>query len=170
MSQIAWGNYLWEFMHYMSFKYPEHADASQRAGTLAFLRSLVHVIPCDVCKAHYSTHIGKSLSEEDVTGRTALVAWVASLHNDVNKSLNRSQWNLDRVKQKYEHKTCDCGAPSGAPAPQACGLNRVIHRKRGHVLRAIFVILVVVLLLTLAIFACTRPRRTAAFVTRGALI
>jgi hypothetical protein len=55
-----------------------------------FYRSLEHVIPCPICRAHYSQALKDKPVEDVVKSRDALVQWLFDLHNTVNQQLGKS--------------------------------------------------------------------------------
>lgn len=77
---------------------------------LAFLWSVGHVLPCKRCRAHYEAYMQahlKGASAAALHDRTSLSSFVVGLHNDVNRRLQRSELEYERVRYEYE---VDCEA------------------------------------------------------------
>lgn len=95
MAPTVWGPIFWATMHIVSLGYPESPTDDQRAGALAFFRSLKTVIPCPICRQHLSKHLETYPIEDAVSSREELIVWVWTLHNNVNRTLNKNEISMD---------------------------------------------------------------------------
>lgn len=89
MSPAVWGPIFWANMHIVSLGYPSKPSEEDKAGAAAFYNSLATVIPCPICKTHYSTFLKKTPVESALRSRHELIHWVFDLHNNVNEQLGK---------------------------------------------------------------------------------
>ena len=83
-----WGPSTWETLHCISFGYPKNPTEEDKNDYFIFFKMISKVLPCCVCRDHYSTHIssGKNELNYDVMKcRESLTRWLYNLHMDVNK-------------------------------------------------------------------------------------
>lgn len=109
-----WGASGWRFLHAVSFAYPDEPTFEERQRMFAFLWSVGHVLPCRRCRAHYESYLQAhhltSASATALRDRTSLSRFVVDLHNDVNRRLQRSEFDYERVRYEYEVE-CDAQWP-----------------------------------------------------------
>ena len=67
----------------------------------AFFNSLANVIPCPICKKHYSITL-KDFPVRDAN-RNELTFWLFDFHNKVNKSLDKKELQFDEFIQIYKN-------------------------------------------------------------------
>lgn len=92
MGPEVWGPIFWGTMHIVSLGYPETPSKEEQAAAANFYNSLAVVIPCPICRAHYS-HFLSEMPVERVTGsRKELVFWLFTLHNKVNVQLGKREY------------------------------------------------------------------------------
>lgn len=103
-----WGPHGWEFMHYISFSYPEFPTKEDRENYYRFYLSIGDVLPCLKCRAHYKENMKKhSLLEALDYGKQGLVRWVLDMHNEVNLKKGKEVWSLEKLMSKYKEITND---------------------------------------------------------------
>ena len=98
----VWGPSLWTFLHTYSFQYGDdmgQPTKQERDQALAFFINLQHIIPCKICRAHYTKHI--SLHPPAVATRDTLSRWVVKIHNIVNVNTGKPQVSYEHVKEHY---------------------------------------------------------------------
>lgn len=81
----------WHVVHIVALGYPiqEPGYGTKRAAK-EFYESLSFLIPCPVCRDHYTEHLIKSPISTFLDKRADLFRWTVALHNEVNKSLGKS--------------------------------------------------------------------------------
>ena len=99
MDPNVWGPPAWEFLHSVTFQYPENPANFGRKKYYSFFESLKHVIPCPTCKSHYTQHFERYPIRLD--SRKDLIEWLIDIHNEVNKITNKKLWSYDDVYKKY---------------------------------------------------------------------
>jgi len=103
----------------MAANYPADPNPQYRASSRQFFYSLRHMLPCEVCRVHYSALIAKRQPQTD--SAQALQEWVLWLHNEVNQRVKPGQpeWTLDQLRKTYGEpwKAAPTTAPSVTHLP-----------------------------------------------------
>ena len=60
MEPTIWGKHAWVFLHSISMNYPDKPSISDKKNYKDFFENLKFILPCEVCKKHYSQHIHKN--------------------------------------------------------------------------------------------------------------
>jgi hypothetical protein len=95
-----WGPALWQFLHSMAANYPESPNAQYKASCRQFFYSLRYLLPCSLCRQHYSTFLAKKPPQVDNTN--SIKEWVLWLHNEVNAQLGKKEtWTMETVDKTY---------------------------------------------------------------------
>lgn len=95
MPPSVWGPIFWNTMHIVSLGYPEHPSEADKAGAKSFYTSLATVIPCPICREHYSQFLKDGSLEEAVQSKGQLIYWVWDVHNKVNVMLQKRTLTID---------------------------------------------------------------------------
>lgn len=80
-----WGPDVWAGINAIVRFYPENPTDSDKIEYRKFLESFKTVLPCDLCKGHYTEYLAKVSWDSILLNRFTLVKFVIDLHNDVNK-------------------------------------------------------------------------------------
>ena len=91
MSPDVWGPIFWNTMHIASLGYADEPNDDEKKAATAFFNSLKYIIPCPICRFHYTTILETNPVEPAVASRAALVEWVYVIHNKVNKELGKPE-------------------------------------------------------------------------------
>ena len=109
MSPSVWGPLVWTTMHIASIGYSPHPTDAEKTAAIEFYRSFALILPCPICRTHYSMHIKAMPIEEAVESRDTLIEWVFSVHNKVNIELGKPEIsfeqyieNMSRLSQRSE--------------------------------------------------------------------
>ena len=94
MTPDVWGPIFWRTMHIVSLGYSPNPTEQEQTATKQFYESLQYVIPCPICREHYS-HILSSMPPR-VESRDALIEWVFEVHNKVNEQLGKPQFTWEQ--------------------------------------------------------------------------
>ena len=122
-----WGPALWKFLHSMAANYPVDPNPQYRASSRQFFYALRHLLPCEMCRLHYSALIGKRQPQTE--SAQDLQEWVLWLHNEVNHRIKPGQpgWTLDQLEAVYKadvSETSSQNPPLSSPAhPGAVHVN-----------------------------------------------
>lgn len=122
-----WGPALWKFLHSMAANYPVDPNPQYRASSRQFFYALRHLLPCEICRLHYSALIGKRQPQTE--SAQDLQEWVLWLHNEVNHRIKPGQpgWTLDQLEAVYKADVSEMSSqnpPLSSPAhPSAVHVN-----------------------------------------------
>lgn len=79
-----WGRAGWNFMLACAFVYPMQPTDAERSDMAEFLRSISRVLPCGVCRHHFSIALDV-MTRQDLNSRVDLVKWIHMVQNDVRQ-------------------------------------------------------------------------------------
>ena len=96
----VWGPKLWEIMHTFSFSYPDTPSLQHKQSAFNFFSSIGLLIPCTNCSMHCKEYIYNN--QPNVNSKNDLIMWVFNFHNEVNKRLNKSQYSINDLYNKYD--------------------------------------------------------------------
>jgi hypothetical protein len=95
-----WGPPAWNFLHTITFNYPDNPTNEDKQNYFTFFNSLKHVLPCEKCKKHYKEN---SINLKDnLNSKDDLVKWLIDIHNNVNIKNDKSVWSYADVYNKYQ--------------------------------------------------------------------
>ena len=103
MDPNVWGPKLWFMMHTISLNYPENPTIQDKQNNQVFFNNLQNIIPCDLCKQHYSEYLKTHPIDPHLSNKMSLVKWVLDVHNDVSKRLGKPTWSLNKLLTHYEN-------------------------------------------------------------------
>jgi hypothetical protein len=89
MSPDVWGPIFWTTMHIVTLGYSENPSDQEQKSAVEFFRSLIHMLPCPICRTHYSQFMKDVPVEEHVGSRRDLIFWLFELHNKINVQLGK---------------------------------------------------------------------------------
>lgn len=108
MNTTFWGPSGWEFLHTLTFIYPESPSYNDKVKMQNFMNSINYILPCKYCRISF-TKYSKSLPiHEYLDSRDKIVEWLYKIHNKVNKKLRKQGFckydnpELSIVKEKYK--------------------------------------------------------------------
>lgn len=92
---------MWFSLHSITFNYPVSPTQEIKERFRNFFNSLEYILPCDLCRVHYSQHIREHPIEFNLDNRRKLVYWLIDIHNLVNRMLGKHVWGYNQVIEKY---------------------------------------------------------------------
>ncbi|KAJ2780396.1 hypothetical protein H4R18_003477 [Coemansia javaensis] len=98
------GQRTWYLMHVMASRYPEDPTKNEQEAMRSFLFLMSRLYPCGECAHHFQQHLKKH--PPVVTNRHAFEQYLCSMHNVVNRSLKKPQFDCSTVHEAYD---CGCG-------------------------------------------------------------
>lgn len=104
-SRDHWGKHLWGFLHTMTvcnFNLPE-ANLRTQKPIVTNIKSLVNVIPCPECKAHFIQHL-PTIDNIDLYKKNSLFYWTIDFHNNVNEKIGKSVLNYKEAEDIWFNK------------------------------------------------------------------
>ena len=100
MRPSVWGPIFWHTMHIISLGYPEEPDEKTRQAASSFYQSLSLLIPCPICRTHYTQHLQQTPPTTE--SRKSLVEWVWKIHNKVNHDIGKAEVSFDAFLDHME--------------------------------------------------------------------
>lgn len=103
MNPNIWGPHAWTFLHFITLSYPKNPTETDKYNMNTFLKSLEHVLPCDVCKIHYKENTEEihPLTNQVLSSKENLVKWLIDVHNTVNKRNGKKILEYSDVIRMY---------------------------------------------------------------------
>jgi hypothetical protein len=85
----VWGPLFWHTIHITAIGYPKNPSYGHKKAAKEFFESLTMLIPCPICREHYSAFLQKMPIAPHLDRRDDLFRWTVNLHNDVNERLEK---------------------------------------------------------------------------------
>jgi transketolase N-terminal domain/subunit len=82
--------------------YPNSPTYAQKRAAKEFYESLSQLIPCPVCREHYTKHLETTPITPHLDRRDDLFKWTVHLHNEVNSVLGKSRMIESEVLYYYK--------------------------------------------------------------------
>lgn len=104
-----WGPYLWYSLHYVSLGYPNNPTNEQKQIYKNYFLSYQTILPCSICAEHYKENLKRvPLTDEIMSDKEKLIAWVINLHNEVNVMKGKEIVPFDQARSIVESYKNDC--------------------------------------------------------------
>jgi hypothetical protein len=97
-----WGESGWTMFLAAALAFPDHPTQADTDRLTNFYNNFGLGLPCTLCREHYATGIIES--PVNVSSRRALVMWALSVHNRVNSSLGKPEWEPRRALQHWTNR------------------------------------------------------------------
>jgi hypothetical protein len=108
VSPDKWGNPTWKMMHYITYSYPDNPTPDNKRQVYDFFISLQNLLPCEKCRVNYKIHLQEyPLTADILQNKRKLINWLIDIHNEVNRSLNKSVITYAQADKIYldNHKS-----------------------------------------------------------------
>ena len=122
----VWGPIFWSTMHLVSLAYPEQPTYAEKRAAKEFYNSLAYILPCPVCRSHFSEILKGLPVETWLDNRESLVEWVWTVHNRVNQRLGKPETSREEFHQRYK-EMAERGLPIPPASPTAEISDATIH-------------------------------------------
>jgi len=98
-----WSKFLWHTIHFMTlqheFDHHQNIATDETYKTITyFLQRLHNLMNCNQCKNKYMNYLAFNPPE---LYNGSLFEWTIELHNHVNATLNREEWDIDQARMYY---------------------------------------------------------------------
>ena len=118
MNTTFWGPSGWEFLHTLTFIYPDKPSYNDKVKMQQFMNSINYILPCKYCRISFTKYSQTLPINDYLDSKEKMVEWLYKIHNKVNKKLRKQGFckydnpELSTVKEKYksilEHITSLC--------------------------------------------------------------
>lgn len=108
MNTNCWGPGAWNFLHAISFNYPDQPSEKDKQDHITLFTHLQNILPCPTCRDEYAKMLSQFPVKDAVHSKEALTRWLVDIHNRVNKRLNKPHMPFDQVKERYESMRGKC--------------------------------------------------------------
>ena len=108
MNTTFWGPSGWQFLHILTFIYPETPSFNDKVKMREFMNLLCFILPCKYCRLSFTKYIKSCSIDDYLDSRTTIVEWLYKIHNKINKKLRiqgfckHSNPELSSVIKHYE--------------------------------------------------------------------
>jgi hypothetical protein len=104
MNPEVWGPSFWLILHTISINYASTGNPSylEKRHHYDFFRNLQFVLPCTICRQHYTDFFKTYPIENFLESKKMLVKWVIMVHNQVNKRQHKPMLEYNEVIQLYQ--------------------------------------------------------------------
>jgi len=96
-----WGPRLWYIIHKLCNDFPSNPTLSQKQNYMAFFNLTSYIIPCMLCRVHYSDALRTRKLHTHLDDRNQLIDWFRILHNNVNISHKRKLYEIEELAEIY---------------------------------------------------------------------
>jgi len=113
-AKAALGRATWKLLHTMTLRYPEHPTADEREALHSYFHLSARLYPCGECATEFQALLRKYPPQ--TSSRRSASLWLCGLHNEVNKRLNKPDFDCAHLSDEYD---CGCGdsPPKASPSP-----------------------------------------------------
>ena len=104
----TWGPFFWHTMHLVALGYSNQPTYAEKRAAKEFYESFTHLIPCPICKLHYTDHLKNNPITPSLDNRQDLFQWTVKIHNLVNKDLGKPEYT-DTDAIAFYHRLGEMG-------------------------------------------------------------
>lgn len=97
-------------------KFPDKPTADDSQALKSYVHLFARLYPCGECARHFQQILKKFPPQ--ASSRNAAAAWACYVHNEVNKSLDKEEFDCNKIGDFY-----DCGCADDDPADAAGSAN-----------------------------------------------
>ena len=109
LGKQKWGPIAWHLLHSFSINNNCKISESKKHNFYIFYSSFIYILPCEVCREHYSNILyNEEPLEECKINRLYMMRWIHKVHNIINIMLDKKQYKYkDFLKNKnnIDHKS-----------------------------------------------------------------
>ena len=97
----VWGPALWKSIHIIALAYPDDPSQEDAMRYKNFFHAFEHVIPCQVCRAHYAENLRSYPIEPHLKSKHDLFSWTVEVHNLVNEQTRKEKISVAEAYAIY---------------------------------------------------------------------
>ncbi|KAF9477898.1 hypothetical protein BDN70DRAFT_880666 [Pholiota conissans] len=103
-AKAALGRATWKLLHTTTLRYPEHPTQDEKDALSSYFYLTSRLYPCGECAAEFQLLLAKFPPQ--TSSRKAASLWLCAVHNEVNKRLNKLEFDCAHLSDEYD---CGCG-------------------------------------------------------------
>jgi FAD-linked sulfhydryl oxidase len=96
------GNAAWKVLHTTIAKFPDKPTSDDSQALKSFVHLFARLYPCGECARHFQQILAKFPPQAST--RSAAAGWACHVHNEVNRSLKKEEFDCSKIGDFY-----DCG-------------------------------------------------------------
>lgn len=100
MKKSVWGPIIWQFLHVLSIKIKEEYFLLNKQKIIALVLSICDNLPCPSCASHARGYL-KKIGFTNIKTKEHLIKSLWSMHNEVNTSNKKHQFEYDNLIETY---------------------------------------------------------------------
>lgn len=101
-----WGSAMWHSMHWIAAGFTDNASPEMKQSYKQWIESLVHVLPCATCCAHFKQVLDEHpVTDQVLESSISFRTYIVFLHNQINQILekNKPLWTIEQVDKIYNN-------------------------------------------------------------------
>ena len=104
MQTSKWGPSAWDYLHTLTFNYPENPSDDNKKYYYELFNNLRFTLPCKYCRESYNIFFKYININDYLDDREGITYWLFTIHNIVNLKLNKKKVNFIDVVNYYEKR------------------------------------------------------------------
>ncbi len=102
--ELSWKQTTWYVFHKFTLEfYPEELEHYKN-----FFNSFKTILPCEICLNHYNIQLNRpGLMLNENLNKDNIFGWTIKIHNNVNISHKKKEWNILEAQNYYSSSTID---------------------------------------------------------------
>ena len=104
MQTSKWGPSAWDYLHTLTFNYPENPTNDHKKYYHELFDNLRFTLPCKYCRESYNIFFKYINIKSYLDDRLGITYWLYTIHHIVNLKLNKKKVNFIDVVNFYEKR------------------------------------------------------------------
>lgn len=97
----VWGPHFWFMMYSIANTYPENPSRDDKKHAYNFYHELRYVLPCKICRSHYSETLKLFSIRKYLDNKDDLVEWVDKINKYINEHKDQ---DIRKISREDKHK------------------------------------------------------------------
>lgn len=102
MQTSKWGPSAWNYLHTLTFNYPENPTNENKKYYYELFNNLIFTLPCKYCRESYGIFFKYIKIKDYLDDRMGITYWLYTIHNIINLKLNKKKVKFIDVVDFYE--------------------------------------------------------------------
>lgn len=114
------GRAAWKLFHTTMAKFPDKPSPDEQTALFSYIHLFARLYPCGECAGHFRQILNKFPPQ--VSSRSSAAAWACHVHNEVNKSLQKTLFDCSKIGDFYD---CGCAEENETKDKKATNTERI---------------------------------------------